>query len=70
MNAKSSSIGQVHRLAVRVEEAAEMLGLGRSTVFELLKDGSLASIKVGKRRLIPIQEITAFIGRLASPKKG
>jgi excisionase family DNA binding protein len=55
---------------VRVEEAAEMLGLGRSTVFELLKDGSLASIKVGKRRLIPIHEIAAFIGRLASPKKG
>jgi len=70
MIAKSSPINQVDRLAVRVEEAAEMLGLGRSTVFELLKDGSLASIKVGKRRLIPIQEITAFIGRCASTTKG
>lgn len=69
MNAKPSSIGQVDRLAVRVEEAAEMLGLGRSTVFQLLKNGGLVSIKVGKRRLIPIQEINSFIGRLAKNAK-
>ena len=65
MNPKKSAGGQVERMAVCVEEAAEMLGLGRSTVFELVKAGSLASVKVGKRRLIPIRELAALLDRLS-----
>ncbi len=64
MNTKKFTGAQVDRIAVCVEEAAEMLGLGRSTVFELLKDGSLVSVKVGKRRLIPVRELSAFLERL------
>ena len=45
------------RLAVSVEEAAAMSGLGRSTIYLALGEGSLRSLKVGKRRLIPLEAL-------------
>ncbi|BDU70254.1 hypothetical protein GETHOR_23550 [Geothrix oryzae] len=63
MNAKSHAITPVERLAVRVEEAAEILGIGRSMLFILLKEGRLKSVKIGKRRLIPMLELEAFLLR-------
>jgi excisionase family DNA binding protein len=38
---------------VRVEEAARLLGVGRSTVYDLIRSGRLRSVKIGRRRLIP-----------------
>lgn len=52
------------RLAVGIEEAADLLGLGRSLLFRLIKEGQLRSVKVGKRRLIAVSELEAFMGRL------
>lgn len=63
MNAKSHPITPVDRLAVRVEEAAEILGIGRSMLFILLKEGRLKSVKIGKRRVIPMLELEAFLLR-------
>lgn len=65
MRAKKSSTEASERLSVSVEEAAEMLSIGRSSVFNLLNDGLLASLKVGKRRLIPVAELRAFLDRQA-----
>jgi excisionase family DNA binding protein len=64
MNAKKPATVPAPRLAVGVEEAAELLGLGRSSVFILMKDGTLKSLKVGKRRLIAMSELEAFLARL------
>lgn len=64
MNTKKPATVPIPRLSVGVEEAAELLGLGRSSVFNLMKDGQLRSIKVGKRRLIAMSELEAFLSRL------
>jgi excisionase family DNA binding protein len=48
-------------LALSVEEAAEALGLGRTKVFELVSGGQLRSIKVGRRRLVPVSALEQFI---------
>lgn len=50
-------------ILVRPEEAAILLGVGRSTVFELIACGDLASIKIGRCRRIEREEIAAFIAR-------
>ena len=63
MNAKHPAEFPLEPLAVSVEEAASLLGVGRSTIFELIRAQRLASIKVGKRRLIPTDELEAFIHR-------
>lgn len=44
-----------------VSEAARQLGVGRSTVYELINAGDLRAIKVGRRRLIPSTAITEYI---------
>lgn len=52
-------------LNVSVEEAASALGIGRTLVFALIKNGTLRSFKLGKRRLIPVSELTGLIARLS-----
>lgn len=63
MRAKTTSTEATERLSVSVEEAAGMLGVGRSSIFNLLNEGALASVKIGKRRLIPVVELRAFLER-------
>lgn len=45
--------------------AGERLGVGRSTIYRLLGDGSLPSVRIGRRRLIPVAAIDAFVADLA-----
>lgn len=46
-----------------VIEAGEVLHASRVTVFRIIKTGELASIKVGKKRLIRRGAITDFVHR-------
>ena len=43
--------------------AAEVLGVGRSTVYELLASGELAAITIGRRRLVIAASLIEFIER-------
>lgn len=47
--------------AMSPDLAAAHLGLGRTTTYRLIKEGSLRSIKVGRRRLVPTDEIARFL---------
>ncbi len=49
------------RLAVSVEDAAAMAGVGRTTLYAALGAGSLRSLKIGKRRLIRLEALEAWI---------
>lgn len=53
-------------LAVSPAEAAEMLGLGKTKLYELIAANELASIKIGARRLIRVSAIEDFLDRLGS----
>jgi excisionase family DNA binding protein len=57
----------VDRLLLRPEEAARVLSLSRSTLYELLARGELASIKVGAARRIPVDALHAWIDRQRVP---
>ncbi len=48
---------------LRVERAAKLLGISRSTAYELVASGELRSIKVGARRLVPVDELDGFVAR-------
>jgi excisionase family DNA binding protein len=49
---------------LRVEDAARLLGVGRSTAYDLIAAGLLRSVKIGRRRLVPREAITETIDRL------
>ena len=51
------------RLAVAPAEAARMLGLGRTKLYELMAANEITSIKIGTRRLIRVSAIEAFLDR-------
>ncbi|MGQ0741908.1 MAG: excisionase family DNA-binding protein [Alphaproteobacteria bacterium] len=59
------------QLAVSVSRAAQMVGIGRTTLYAEIAKGSLKAIKCGHRTLIPIPELTGWLGRLPPiPTKG
>ncbi len=47
-----------------VEDAAGALGIGRTFAFQLIKEGKLKAVKCGRRTLIPVAEVKAFLSRL------
>jgi excisionase family DNA binding protein len=44
-----------------VTEAAALLGVGRSRLYDELTAGRLKSVRVGRRRLVPASSIAGFI---------
>ena len=50
-------------LLLTPEEAAELLHVGRTTVYGLMGSGELVSIRVGGARRVPRREVDAFIAR-------
>lgn len=54
------------RLLYSVEEAADLLGIGRTFMFHLLATGEIDSVKVGKRRKIHRDALDGYVERLRS----
>lgn len=54
------------KAAYSIAEFCELVSLGRSRVFEEIRDKRLQIVKVGRRTLIPAQAVTAWLDLLAS----
>ena len=52
------------RLLFTVEEAARVLGIGRTRMFELIQAGSVETVLIGRLRRIPLDALDAFVSRL------
>lgn len=57
---------EIARVLLTVEEAARRLSIGRTTMYALLKDGQINSVRIGRRRRIPAEALTAYTDRLAA----
>jgi len=57
----AQAIGTAERLTVRVPEAAEMLSIGRSTLYQLIGSGDIATVKAGRTTLVPVASIKKFL---------
>lgn len=51
----------LHRRAYRVQDFCKAFGLSRSTVYLLMAEGKLRSVRVAGRRLIPADAAEALI---------
>lgn len=54
----------VEKLLLKPEEAAEVLSIGRSKVYELIGTGELASVRIGASRRIPADALVEFVSQL------
>lgn len=51
------------KLLLSAEQAAEMLAIGRSKVFEMMASGELESFTIGRRRVLPVAGLREFVER-------
>ncbi|MGJ8558940.1 MAG: helix-turn-helix domain-containing protein [Litorimonas sp.] len=52
------------KLAVTVKEAGQILSLGRSSIYRLIGRGDLKPRKIGKRTVILVSDLEAFVSSL------
>jgi excisionase family DNA binding protein len=52
------------RVLLTVEEAAQRLRIGRTRMFELVKSGAVASVRIGRLRRISVESINAYAASL------
>lgn len=57
--------GSLEPLMVSPDQAAEILGLGRTKIWEMIADGKLTSRKEGARRLVLVSSIKAYVAAAA-----
>lgn len=50
-------------LLVGPRDAATIVGIGRDRMYRLVADGRIRSVALGRKRLIPRQELEAWIAR-------
>ncbi len=44
-----------------VNDAARAIGVGRVTLYKLINTGALATVKLGKRRLISVESVRKLV---------
>jgi excisionase family DNA binding protein len=49
------------RLLLRANEAADLMGVSRSLVYELLRSGTLPSVRIGASVRVPADALRAWI---------
>ncbi|GAB2471392.1 helix-turn-helix domain-containing protein [Xylanimonas ulmi] len=61
---ESLTVSEITPVLYRVEEAAQALRIGRTVVYELIRCGALRTVKVGTRRLVPVEAVREYVAKL------
>lgn len=51
----------MHQFTASISEAAKALSLGRTSIYALINEGRLQTIKIGRRRLVKIESIRQLL---------
>ena len=57
------------RLLLTVAEAAEQLGIGRTTAWTLVRSGDLASVQIGRLRRVHVDAVATYAAQLAAKQR-
>jgi excisionase family DNA binding protein len=55
-------------ILLSVPDACQVIGISRSVLYELIAAGELTTRKIGRKTLIPRDDLTSFVARLAALK--
>ena len=61
INTKTTDLFNSYPDVVSVEDIQQMLRIGKNKVYDLLKNNSIKSIKVGKRYIVPKKYVIDFL---------
>jgi excisionase family DNA binding protein len=59
----------MEKLLFTIEEAAEVLSVSRSTVYDLVRMRLLDTVLIGRSRRVPASALRELIERLSEPKR-
>jgi excisionase family DNA binding protein len=68
MTSTNTQESAVTKLLLTPEEAANVLGIGRTKVYELMLTNALESVKIGASRRIPAEALGTFVASLRMPR--
>ena len=54
---------KTRKLTLTVEEAAELLGIGRGTAYQAVHSGQLPHFRIGKRIIIPLAALELILDK-------
>lgn len=54
------------KLAYSVQEAAELLSISRSQIYEMISSGKIGSISIGRSRRVTHRQLMAFVEKCES----
>ena len=57
------------RLLLTVDEAAEQLGVGRTTAWALVRSGDLESVQIGRLRRVHVDAVAAYAAQLSAKQR-
>jgi excisionase family DNA binding protein len=57
------------KLLYRPKEAAQVLGIGRATLYDLMRSGRIRSVKDGGMRFITLDALLDYVRRLEDQAK-
>lgn len=49
-------------ISVRIAVAVKLTGIGRSTLYELIKSGEIETVKIGRSTYIPYRCLKTLVG--------
>lgn len=55
----------MERLLLRPMEAADLIGVSRARVYQLIGDGSIPNIRLGKSLRVPAERLREWVAALA-----
>jgi excisionase family DNA binding protein len=60
----------MNKLLLTPEETAEVMGIGRTKVYELLRAGVIDSVRIGACRRVPVAALHDYLDRLRQSAAG
>jgi excisionase family DNA binding protein len=61
--------GGLAPLLVTVEQAAELLNVGRTTMYGLIANGTVPTVSIGKCRRVAVDALNAYVTELRKRKR-
>jgi excisionase family DNA binding protein len=53
-----------NRIVLTIEEAAQRLGIGRTSMYALIKNGDIRTVTIGRLRRVPIHCLNEYVSNL------
>ena len=55
-------------LLLTINQVAQLLGIGRTSTYELVMSGQIQSVKLGRRRLVPRSSVEGYVKGISGPQ--